>query len=84
MDWYDKHGPYDVLIDGANVALFGQNIDGGGFRTEQIRAVVQQVRRRLHLLLRSGLYVQQAHGPVGHLPGILQLATGMRWSLLWP
>lgn len=44
MEWYQRNGPYDILIDGANVAMFGQNITkrkpvGGGFTMAQIRKV---------------------------------------------
>lgn len=47
----DRHGPHTCLIDGANVALFGQNWEDGatgargGFSFAQIGAVLEQVRR---------------------------------------
>lgn len=39
MEWHASQGPFDILIDGANVAMFGQNQSGGGFRVAQIRKV---------------------------------------------
>ncbi|KAF8071299.1 hypothetical protein HT031_001382 [Scenedesmus sp. PABB004] len=43
-DWLEKHGPFDVMIDGANVALWGENYEGGGFRPAKIRTMVDAVR----------------------------------------
>ncbi|EIE26949.1 hypothetical protein COCSUDRAFT_59444 [Coccomyxa subellipsoidea C-169] len=42
--WVDRNGPYGCLIDGANVALFGQNWEAGGFSFAQISAVLDQLR----------------------------------------
>jgi hypothetical protein len=39
-------GPYDILIDGANVAFYGQNREGGGFDWGQIMRMVQTVEQR--------------------------------------
>lgn len=39
-----RHGPYGAVVDGANVALFGQNHDTGGFSFAQLEAVVSQLR----------------------------------------
>lgn len=45
----ERHGPYTCLIDGANVAMFGQNWaddetgQKGGFRFDQIEAVMEQI-----------------------------------------
>ena len=41
--WLDRNGPYGCLIDGANVALFGQNWEAGGFSFAQISAVLDQL-----------------------------------------
>jgi hypothetical protein len=38
--WLDRNGPYGCLIDGANVALFGQNWEAGGFSFAQISSVL--------------------------------------------
>ena len=46
-----RHGSHTCMIDGANVALFGQNWkngdtgERGGFRFAQIGAVLEAVRR---------------------------------------
>ncbi|ETW03454.1 hypothetical protein, variant 1 [Aphanomyces invadans] len=39
--WLDEHGPFDVIIDAANVGYFNQNFEGGGFNYGQIQTVVQ-------------------------------------------
>ena len=43
MDWYARNGPYDVLIDGANVAFYGQNRPQGGFNWPQLIAMYELV-----------------------------------------
>lgn len=43
---YRRNGPYDVLVDGANVAYYGQNRDGGGFSWAQIRAMMAMLKER--------------------------------------
>jgi proteinaceous RNase P len=35
--WLQQHGPHAAVIDGANVALYGQNFESGGFNFKQIR-----------------------------------------------
>jgi hypothetical protein len=42
-EWLRRHGPFGVLIDGANVALYGQNFEEGGFSMGQVMQVWQQV-----------------------------------------
>lgn len=47
LDWLERHRPYpDIVIDGANVALFGQNYIGGYFRFGQIRGMVKQIEQQ--------------------------------------
>ena len=41
--WLDENGPFGYVIDGANVALFGQNWEAGGFSFAQIAAVLDQM-----------------------------------------
>lgn len=35
--WLERHGPFGAVIDGANVALYGQNFEKGGFNFGQIK-----------------------------------------------
>lgn len=44
--WLARHGPFGAVIDGANVALYGQNFDTGGFNFGQIQAVVNHLATR--------------------------------------
>lgn len=44
--WLDANGPFGCVIDGANVALFGQNFAEGGFDFGQIEAAMRHVRER--------------------------------------
>ncbi|GAB4817090.1 hypothetical protein N2152v2_004136 [Parachlorella kessleri] len=37
MEWLERHGPFGAVVDGANVALYGQNFEHGGFTFSQIR-----------------------------------------------
>ncbi len=41
--WLEENGPFGYVIDGANVALFGQNWEAGGFSFAQIAAVLDQM-----------------------------------------
>lgn len=45
MEWFDRHGPYDILVDGANVAFYGQNREGGGFSWPQVIDMVKKLQR---------------------------------------
>jgi hypothetical protein len=38
-----RNGPYDLFIDAANVAFFGQNYAGGGFNWGQVKRMVEKV-----------------------------------------
>ncbi|PSC70853.1 pentatricopeptide repeat [Micractinium conductrix] len=44
--WLERHGPFGAVIDGANVALYGQNFETGGFNFGQIRAVINHLKSR--------------------------------------
>lgn len=70
---YDRNGPYDVLIDGANVAFYGQNREGGGFKWPQIMSMVDLVKRE-----NPGKKIML----VGYLVGIVSLHGGLYTSLL--
>ncbi|RLN87337.1 hypothetical protein BBJ28_00016624 [Nothophytophthora sp. Chile5] len=39
--WLEASGPFDVVVDAANVGYFNQNFDGGGFSYEQIASMVE-------------------------------------------
>jgi proteinaceous RNase P len=45
-DWLDRNGSFDVMIDGANVALWGENYEGGGFRPDKIRVMYEAVQQQ--------------------------------------
>jgi hypothetical protein len=34
--WLDQHGPFDAIVDAANVALHNQNFGDGGFNFYQV------------------------------------------------
>ncbi len=54
--WLEQHGPVQALIDGANVALYGQNWERGAFSFGQIKGVMDQLGRThpdLHPLMVS-------------------------------
>ncbi|KAG6591020.1 putative membrane protein, predicted efflux pump [Phytophthora cinnamomi] len=39
--WLEQHGPFDVVIDAANVGYCNQNFEGGGFNYRQIELMVR-------------------------------------------
>ncbi|KAF5842544.1 hypothetical protein DUNSADRAFT_6394 [Dunaliella salina] len=43
MEWEARNGPYDLFIDAANVAFYGQNFVGGGFNWRQVKRMVNKV-----------------------------------------
>ena len=47
VDWCAANGPFDAVVDGANVALYGQNWAHGDFSFAQLEAVVEELKRRL-------------------------------------
>ena len=57
--WLERHGPFDAVLDGANIALFGQNFDAGGFAFGQVEAALAKLGGdglgKRPLLVRSGL-----------------------------
>ncbi|EFJ51613.1 hypothetical protein VOLCADRAFT_120484 [Volvox carteri f. nagariensis] len=44
--WYERNGPYDIMVDAANVAFFGQNREGGGFNWRQVQHMYEMLRQR--------------------------------------
>lgn len=45
--WLDRHGPFDVIVDGANVGLFDQNFGEGGFNFHQLNSVVKGIKEKV-------------------------------------
>lgn len=45
LKWIDEHGPYDIIVDGANVAMHGQNFQGSFFRFQQINSIMELLER---------------------------------------
>jgi proteinaceous RNase P len=43
IQWLERHGPFGVVVDAANVAFYNQNFESGGFSFAQIEAVVDRV-----------------------------------------
>lgn len=60
--WLAENGPFDVIVDGANVAFCNQNFDGGAFMYSQIEAVVDTFQRqgKRVLLILSKRWLDQA------------------------
>lgn len=46
QEWLDNHGPYEAIIDGANVCLYQQKFADRHFSFSQLNAVVNSVRER--------------------------------------
>eukprot|EP00898_Chlorokybus_atmophyticus_P004667 jgi/Chlat1/5200/Chrsp33S05178 len=44
QEWLQRHGPFEAIVDGANVALFGQNYEGGGFSFNQVETVCTELQ----------------------------------------
>lgn len=44
LQWLQEHGPFDIVVDAANVAFYGQNFESGGFNFSQIAAVIDTLR----------------------------------------
>ncbi|KAL2603159.1 hypothetical protein R1flu_017246 [Riccia fluitans] len=40
QEWFEQHGPFDAIVDGANIGLYNQNFAQGGFNFYQLNAVV--------------------------------------------
>lgn len=43
QEWLGARQPYDVIVDGANVAFFGQSFEQGQFQFGQIGDVIETV-----------------------------------------
>lgn len=63
VQWLDKHGPFGIIIDAANVAFYGQNFETGGFSFPQIESVVSRVKKDFaHLKPLVILHVNRTRG----------------------
>lgn len=45
IQWYNEHGPFDIIIDGANVALFGHSKELD-FNIEQLEMAYQKIKEK--------------------------------------
>ncbi|KAG0617163.1 hypothetical protein M758_5G169300 [Ceratodon purpureus] len=45
--WLDRNGPFDVIVDGANVGMFNQNFGEGGFNFYQLNSVVKGIKEKV-------------------------------------
>ncbi|GLC37152.1 hypothetical protein PLESTB_000985800 [Pleodorina starrii] len=76
VQWYDRNGPYDILVDAANVAFFGQNFEGGGFNWRQVQDMVELLKTRfegkkiLVMVHRKRVNDQEARAP--HVQSFLE------------
>uniref|UniRef100_K3WUG8 Mitochondrial ribonuclease P catalytic subunit n=1 Tax=Globisporangium ultimum (strain ATCC 200006 / CBS 805.95 / DAOM BR144) TaxID=431595 RepID=K3WUG8_GLOUD len=74
--WLSEHGPFDVVIDAANVGYFNQNYDGGGFDYKQIETLLthyeQQDKRVLIVLHKRRTMDEQV--PAEHRAMVAQWA----------
>lgn len=61
QQWLEKNGPFGLVIDGANLALFGQNFTEGGFHFSQIEAALKHSHEQhpdlKPLLVRFDMYL---------------------------
>lgn len=42
--WLKETGPYDIIIDGANVGMHGQSFEGAQFNFGQVRRLLEELR----------------------------------------
>ena len=57
-----KTGPYDIFLDGANIAHYKQNFDGGCFNYQQIQMVVEYLlkqKKRILIVLHEHHFNQE-------------------------
>jgi proteinaceous RNase P len=57
QEWLDRHGPYDFVVDGANVGLYQQNFADGGFSVSQVSEKGVCLSIFIFALHFAGLYV---------------------------
>ena len=78
IDWLEKN-PCDTMIDGANVALYGQNFEDGGFSFPQVRNVMKRISsqepERKQLLV---LHNNRVHAPPAKEPEAAEMLNQCR------
>lgn len=43
VTWLEENGPFELVIDAANVAFYGQNFETGGFSFDQVHSILQRL-----------------------------------------
>eukprot|EP00899_Mesostigma_viride_P022293 jgi/Mesvir1/3248/Mv16389-RA.3 len=76
-DWLVANGPFDVIVDGANVAMYGQNFEEGFFSFTQLHEVVQSLRRRGHRPL-VVLHNRRTTGPLAEREDNAEILARLR------
>ncbi|CAN5963673.1 unnamed protein product [Sphagnum jensenii] len=79
--WLDRHGPFDAIVDAANVGLYNQNFGDGGFNFFQLNAVVNGIQKKIGskrepLVL---LHHRRTKGGAAATPNALSLLN--RWQI---
>ncbi|KAH9311301.1 hypothetical protein KI387_026336, partial [Taxus chinensis] len=46
QEWLDLHGPFEYIVDGANIGLYQQNFSDGGFSVNQLNSIVEEARQK--------------------------------------
>lgn len=44
--WLDQKGPFDITIDGANLAFYGENYLGGGFKCWKVKVAYERLQEQ--------------------------------------
>uniref|UniRef100_M4BWN3 Mitochondrial ribonuclease P catalytic subunit n=1 Tax=Hyaloperonospora arabidopsidis (strain Emoy2) TaxID=559515 RepID=M4BWN3_HYAAE len=72
--WLEKYGPFEVLIDAANVGYCNQNFQGGGFDYGQIKLMVQhyEAKGKKVLIVLHERRISDEQVPVKHRAQIVQ------------
>ncbi|GMH37364.1 hypothetical protein BSKO_05237 [Bryopsis sp. KO-2023] len=81
LNWLERNGPFDIIVDGANVAMHGQNFEGAFFRFNQIECLMHMLatefpQRRALVILHVG----RLHGGPAKDPKAQQLINSLRSS----
>jgi len=44
VEWSERHGPFDTIVDGANVGMFNQNFEDARFNFHQLERLMAHLR----------------------------------------